>query len=747
MQFTIERWSSKSKRRSVLVSIVSYSLCVCECLYLILLLHPFIYAAPQFAVAVNNQPAGNHAANPRPSAAPMAPFKKKGGEDADTTPAVAAVARLNQSNNGSVDNAKVMEAMMNSCKDESEESCVVGSFVGGASLQRSHSEDMSEMTMLDDNASTTSMTTLGGNNNSLAHAKKKESSSSSAGGIPSQLNLQRMDPINTRQANLIDEETIASHITNQLKPSGQLQPIDRGSLSRKSFLPAGWKECFSKTKNRPFWKHPDWGSTWYNPGLSVALTNEQLQSTQQNVELDRAVQPKPKSSGASLDHRTDDESMAKNSTSHLASNEFAMQENIDDGMPQENETDEGSAASSSHSAKKPDPTPLKKPDPTATTATSHASHRSQPTSPNSNKISEDYQKLLAPYQSIEKSVASKALSVASSRHSKASSTATGDISSQCLTQEEFTVTKDEEEVGLGTPSIGNSVGGLDNDDDPAEFDNAHDDEDGYEEDDDLMNDPQAADLNSLSSDHIDVDALLTQRKNESPMSTIRETADESAVDPSPSSALSPVEFGNTDGMSLGSVDVKSSARNSEHDGLGLSSSPETLSKSALKGANAGETLSDDDLDQYDNDDDGGGQSPIFESNVDDVDESDDEVAVSHHQSRQKRDAVDALNLSLDLKKESIGGSSDYSKRKFFPPGPLCSLQFLDEIEEGEFDTPLWRRMKRKRSTLTSVKRGVRLLDDTLRVNCVDGVCLTCSILPYICFRKLHTRHVSLVEHK
>jgi hypothetical protein len=118
--------------------------------------------------------------------------------------------------------------------------------------------------------------------------------------------------------------------------------------------------------------------------------------------------------------------------------------------------------------------------------------------------------LLAPYQSVEKSVASKALSVASSRHSKASPS--GDISSKCLTQE-FSVTKDEDKVGAGTPSTGNSVGELDNDDDPDEFDYAHDDE-GYDED-DLMADRQSlADLNSFASDHVDIDALLTQRRIE-----------------------------------------------------------------------------------------------------------------------------------------------------------------------------------------------------------------------------------------
>jgi len=692
--------------------------------YLTFLLSSLNYSAPQFAVS--NQPSGKRAANAYPSAAPMAPSKKRGGEDAKTAPAVAA-ATLDRPKSVRADNTKIMETMMNSCKDESEESHVLGSFVGGASLERSHADDMSEMTMMDDNASTTSMTTLGGNNPSMAHAHKKKSSSSSA--IPSQLNIRVepiVDPINTRQANLIDEETIASHITNQFKPAGgKLQPVDQDSLSHKRYLPAGWKEFFSKSKNKPFWKHPDFGNTWYDPGVFVAVTNKQ-QSTE-SIELNKAHQLK--SSGDSHDHRTDDESVAKNSASHLASSEFAMKESTEDQMPEEtvptnlptpnNEKDDVSTRSP-RSLKQPDPSPLQKPDPTPTFT---ASNQSQPTSPDTKRISEDYQKLLAPYQSIEKSVASKALSVASSRQSKTSFY--DDNSSKCLTQE-FAVTKDDEEVGVGTPSIGNSVGELDDDNDPVEFDEAHDAE-GYEED-DLMNDRQAADLNSLSSDHVDVDALLTQRKNDSPMSTIRETLDESAVDPSPSSvvpspssAVSSVDYGNDDGMSHdGSDDGKSSARKSDVDELSQNSddevnsqsSQETLSKSAIKDANvAGEILSDDDDDlvQYDNDDDG--QSPTFESSLHDADDSDDDVdvEVSQHQSTRKRGTGDALNLSLDLSKESVGGSSDHRKRKFFPPGPLCSLQFLDEIEDGDFDTPLWRRMKRKRSSLTSVKRGVRFV--------------------------------------
>eukprot|EP00956_Cyclotella_meneghiniana_P011864 scaffold16664_cov22-Cyclotella_meneghiniana.AAC.2 len=45
------------------------------------------------------------------------------------------------------------------------------------------------------------------------------------------------------------------------------------------------------------------------------------------------------------------------------------------------------------------------------------------------------------------------------------------------------------------------------------------------------------------------------------------------------------------------------------------------------------------------------------------------------------------------------------RRKTFPPGPLCSLQMLDLLEEGSLNTPLWRNAKRKRCTLTSLKRS------------------------------------------
>ena len=439
----------------------------------------------------------------------------------------------------------------------------------------------------------------------------------------------------------------------------------------------------------------------------VAVTNSTLHPapSTQNADFEES---RPKSGdGASLDRRNDDESIAKNSIVDASSNECAGQKSINDEMPQE---EEYQSTTSSHRYEQTGTNSALKS--TMTSVTSRASRtlsiQSKPTtSPNSKRISDDYQTLLAPYQSIEKSVASrqsKGLSIASCRHSKASSD--DDISSKCLTQEFATTSVGGASLAPGTPSIGNS------EDDPVEFDNADDVVDGFDDEDGLMSsDRQGVDMNSLASDHVDVDALLAQKlKHESPMSTIRETLDESSTkQQTPSSVLSAVDFGNDDGMShQGSEEATMDPDNAVDDGgvnspiaASDTSSHQTLSNSAINNANKGdvEPSDDDSAVHYDNDD--AGQSPTFEINVDYTGESsDEEVEVSQHQ-KTKQNSTSGL---LGLKKESIG--SDYSKRKFFPPGPLCSLQFLDEIDAGDFDTPLWRRMKRKRSTLTSVKRGV-----------------------------------------
>jgi hypothetical protein len=60
---------------------------------------------------------------------------------------------------------------------------------------------------------------------------------------------------------------------------------------------------------------------------------------------------------------------------------------------------------------------------------------------------------------------------------------------------------------------------------------------------------------------------------------------------------------------------------------------------------------------------------------------------------------DSYEPCAEKKTKRNSSRSHGSKKKFFPPGPLCLLQFLDEIEKEEFDTPLWRRMKRKRSCI------------------------------------------------
>ena len=674
-----------------------------------------------------------------PSKAPMAPLKKKGDEDADTRSCVDVA--INHPMCKQVNNKKVKEAMLNSGKYTSEASRVVGSFVGGSSLQRSNSEDMSEMTMIDEQMSNTSMTTLGGN--PCSQKKKKSLSSSSKifrqseneNGIPSSLHLQRVDLINSRHANVIENETIVSRNTYQRKPSDHLRPlVDSNNSFSQSYLPAGWKECFSKTKKRPFYKHPDLGTTWFNPGFPMTMNmNGRVTFTNINATQSAAFKESPKSHESLNEYRADDESIAKNSATNefiiQSTNEFTIQQSTKDHeIPQEEELDDLFVASTPN---QPD-----EKNSSFQSIMSVTSHQSKQTSSNTKRISEDYQKLLAPYQSVEKSVASRQAS------------SYGDISSKCLTQE-FIIKKDDKEAAsaLGTPSIGNSIGVAESENggDPVEFD------DCYEEEDDLMNDRQASDMNTLSSDHVDVDALLARCNHEYLMSTIRENLYEleSATEQTPSSVVSMADFGNDDDDEMshqGSDDGKSLSRISLNSNDGTlsqesepseSSSHETSSKSAIKdaNANAGKTLNDDDLihdDNYDN-----GQSPLFKRfDINDATDSDDEVEDSQRQSKRNRAVINAMNLPFEHKQESTG-SSGYIKRRFFPPGPLCSLQFLDEIDAGEFDTPLWRRMKRKRSTFTSVKRGVRCFELKRNVSCF----LSPHFRIHFSFRKQNTGRI------
>jgi hypothetical protein len=75
------------------------------------------------------------------------------------------------------------------------------------------------------------------------------------------------------------------------------------------------------------------------------------------------------------------------------------------------------------------------------------------------------------------------------------------------------------------------------------------------------------------------------------------------------------------------------------------------------------------------------------------------------------DEYESLGTEMELsakqpkKKRKLAPLKKVERRKTFPPGPLCSLQMLDLIEGGSLNTPLWRNGKRKRCTLTSLKRA------------------------------------------
>ena len=71
------------------------------------------------------------------------------------------------------------------------------------------------------------------------------------------------------------------------------------------------------------------------------------------------------------------------------------------------------------------------------------------------------------------------------------------------------------------------------------------------------------------------------------------------------------------------------------------------------------------------------------------------INTSARQPKRMSGGLSGLKLDAEFETESKSIKS-YPRKRRFPPGPLCSFQFLEEIESGQFDSPLWRRMKRRR---------------------------------------------------
>lgn len=584
---------------------------------------------------------------------------------------------LDRARTGPTDNKRVLEAMFKSGNDnrppkttENEASAapLVGSIVGGALLQRSDSADESEVTTMDDEEqemSETSMTTRA-DHVVEAVAPSRNAPPTRNGGSVSDIfrsNASQAAPNNSnneslnmsvhqqlRRANAIEAQAITEQLTtsSQLNSLGYAQPPSSSTAQ----LPSGWKVRWSKTKQKPYYVHPDFGSTWHCPGL---ISNAHTAAAAGQSEL--------------FDHQR----VFMGTSQHTLLNASQM-------MPKSIDANHNLAHSS--------------------TQAGSVNFKS-----NSNEYAENGNDASSRVEEVARDDPSK----------DASSSA--DVSTKCLTQD-FEST-DYAASTLGQADDNDEEPQLHNDD-PVEFDDnqgggfdeAYDDDEGQEqvngEEQDqspnCMNPDQASDdggesvldtaasnqqndeINSLVSDHVDVNALLrngASRKAKSPlMPTINEFCNESDGGSRQSSEAS---INDLAGLKV----FKDDSPNDKKHSFEASS----------------HTYSDGDVDYgntaggYDD------QSPTFENNADDANDNSDsesEVVVETvaRQSRRRNSS------DVGVKKETKASSrSQRCKKKIFPPGPLCSLQFLEEIETEEFDTPLWRRMKRKRSTLTSVKRG------------------------------------------
>ncbi|KAL7551895.1 hypothetical protein ACHAWF_015873 [Thalassiosira exigua] len=201
---------------------------------------------------------------------------RKTAADVEGQPKVVSKEALDLARKAQPQNKRVIEAMFHSgsCKSKQDSGAsaktLVGSMIGGQSLRKSDSVDESKVTALDyddDSLAEASMTTRADqvetavgriapyqNHQSAPHGRQTGPES---GGIFCDTSEGRGNNTSSRQslrpANAIEPTAI---------PHGYEQP-------NSTHLPAGWKVKWSRTKNKPYYVHPDFGSTWHCPGLSL----------------------------------------------------------------------------------------------------------------------------------------------------------------------------------------------------------------------------------------------------------------------------------------------------------------------------------------------------------------------------------------------------------------------------------------------------------------------------------------------
>ena len=560
---------------------------------------------------------------------------------------------LDRFRNGPADDKRVLDAMFKSgsgrtglrhgpAKQEVSTDSLVGSIVGG----RSDSADESEVTTagyIKEDSSQASMTTrfdrVEADRGGVASYHTNEFVPSCAGRLDSvhvaaQSQSMFRGKIPTNAAPFHRELCRANAIDDR-KTSEQ-------SLARQTHLPAGWRVRWSKTKQQPYWVHPDFGSTWHCPGLipnvGHATGRNELYDDQlifEGMQIRRTVVANHSMAYNSALTSESDTVTSSHLTSVLQGDESSVKSTVDD--------------------------------------------YSMPKSVNANS------QVNSNYYADDGEAGEKIL------HRGANATENLDVSSaevstKCFTQDFESHSNDEDQLKSATGCYNENEKQHDND--PVEFE--HDQRGSHDDSDDGNNHRDGASQDSLNDQEDDIEETIEQENDdEDDGAIVLESVAESEGSSEINSLMS--EYVDVDALlQRGGMSVKSPLATIEEihqDSDGYQSSEASNEGSKLQNISMNlersfEESSDEAIDF-------GATSGM-----------NNEVPASVHlDSDEDGHESDSYEPRAEKKVKRNLSRRHGSKKKFFPPGPLCSLQFLEEIEKEEFDTPLWRRMKRKRSCI------------------------------------------------
>lgn len=595
---------------------------------------------------------------------------------------------LDRARDGPIDNKHVLDAMLNSSgrkepnrndasQTEASGPSLVGSVVGGASLQRSTSVDGSEVTIP-----------------SMSYASKISRSRQSVGAAsifrkPGTIFSGQNTHLSSNIATSINDLSSTHFIRRPTADEREMLSLQIGSQLQSGYtypaqihLPAGWQVRISKSKGKPYYVHPDFGSTWHYPGLIIGP-----HVAVQNVCMDQSLDVSRFTSQASAFQRSNDAaSHAMRSAATLDSSRGGVNSSVGgDTMTIDKHSDDAVVLDHSSNASQSK----------CLTQDSFVNSNTENAAASATKeTKEDY---------------SEVHSLAASKQSRNSDIVKFDNSemvrameSQCLNSDNNDVdfgaehdnfgSFEEEEHLAAKDEVVSTVG--EEQDDSTSLDLVDEDDLDESKGELLSIDDRRDCVNSLASDHVDVDALLRHSARErfsSPLATIKERMRESSGKQSSQVSL------DGDSVNENHVKVESSQKSTNLQGSLFDESSrisDDADKSAIEKAHS--QSFEDDGDTFDNDgfsDEEDNENPDFGNNdalIDEYESLGTEMESSAKQSKKKRKLA-------PLKK--------VERRKTFPPGPLCSLQMLDLIEDGSLNTPLWRNGKRKRCTLTSLKRA------------------------------------------